>query len=140
MDELVRWLGKQFDEDERIAKRAAAMKFDLPSDAPWERARLLIEQGRAAADERHIAAHDPARVLREIEAKRRIVAVHALAVEKQDAPPFDPYTGKPSPDEYAVTCAVCGWASDDPTSGCLTLRLLALPYADRPGYREEWAP
>jgi hypothetical protein len=29
------------------------------------------------------------------------------------------------------------WGADWP---CLTLRLLALPYADRPGYREEWRP
>lgn len=29
----------------------------------------------------------------------------------------------------------------DPTPApCSTLRLLALPYSDRPGYREEWRP
>jgi hypothetical protein len=88
----------------------------------------------------HIAEHDPARVLREIDAKRRIIAEHSLTVEKTDAAPYDSVTGERCPDEYSVTCALCGWVSDDPTSGCLTLRLLALPYADRECYREEWSP
>lgn len=50
------------------------------------------------------------RVLAECEAKRRIV---------EHCEP-DPLTKSPG-DEYV-------------------LRLLALPYADRPGYREEWRP
>jgi hypothetical protein len=28
----------------------------------------------------------------------------------------------------------------DLSAPCPTLRLLALPYADRPGYRDEWRP
>ncbi|MFI6604798.1 DUF6221 family protein [Nonomuraea sp. NPDC050536] len=30
------------------------------------------------------------------------------------------------------------WATDDPTSACETLRLLALPYASHHEYRKEW--
>jgi hypothetical protein len=53
----------------------------------------------------------PARVLREIDAKRQIVERYAWLREHGD-------TGGTA------------WV----------LPLLALPYADRPGYREEWRP
>ena len=56
-----------------------------------------------AAD--HIARHDPARVLAECEAKRRIV-------------------------EW-----MSAWQQDVAVEG---LRLVALPYADHPDYRDEW--
>ncbi|MFI7607700.1 DUF6221 family protein [Micromonospora sp. NPDC049366] len=32
----------------------------------------------------------------------------------------------------------CAWVLKG--EACLTLRLLALPFADRPGYRDEWRP
>ena len=63
----------------------------------------------------HIVRHDPARVLAEVAAKRRIVDGLADA---------DPYSGY-------ITAT---FTAED------ALRLLALPYADRPGYREEWRP
>lgn len=56
----------------------------------------------------------------EVEAKRRILKAHA------EHP--DPY--------IAGFCRTCG-RTDGP---CDTLRLLALPYADHPDYREEWRP
>lgn len=65
---------------------------------------------------------NPTRVLREVEAKRRIVDLHAHAHAHQCR------TGEHD-DGYAQ------WVSD-----CTTLRLLALPYADHPDYRPEWAP
>lgn len=68
----------------------------------------------------HIARHDPARVLAECEAKRRIVEEHRL-------------------DQYGdrIACSPCGfWPSAD--GGCPTLRLLALPYASHPDYDEAW--
>lgn len=64
----------------------------------------------------HIARHDPARVLAECEAKRRIVeeVYPALELEFGGA-----YRGEPA---------------------TLLLQLLALPYADHPDFREEWRP
>ena len=68
----------------------------------------------------------PARVLAECAAKRRIIDEHHKVEEYADPITF---------------CSACGGhpshGSDWP---CYTLRLLALPYADRPGYREEWRP
>jgi hypothetical protein len=69
----------------------------------------------------HWARHDPARVLAEVDAKRRIIAEHPWRREP-DWP-----SGR--------QCRQC--ATEWP---CNTLRLLALPYASDPGYKPEWAP
>lgn len=105
----------------------------------------------------HAARYDPARVLREVEAKRRILAAHEPEWTTVEWP--DDQTGK---GEGAV-CRSCGnkdidgWINWRPAVGeagifppgvkppyivapCDTLRLLALPYAAHPGYRPEWAP
>lgn len=153
MGDLVRWLGEQLDEDKRIAQAAIEAEFlmcgrwlargpygddDRYGNIQSEQNEQIIEEDLLWPHVVHVAEWDPARILREIDAKRRIVRLHAITVEKADTTPFDPATGEPRPDEYDVTCSLCGWVSDDPASACLTLRLLALPYADRPGYREEW--
>ena len=64
----------------------------------------------------HIARHDPARVLAECEAKRRVVEMqwHHLGE-----------------DDYA-------WGMEEAKRQILAE--LALPYADHPDYREEWRP
>ena len=67
----------------------------------------------------HIARHDPARVLAECEAKRRIVKEVETTRRGQFAAPG---TG---------TLAL-NYGLDS------VLRALALPYADHPDYREEW--
>lgn len=153
MDDLVCWLGAQLDEDERIARACsgAPWEIEIPPmvhvsvqarrDNKWKWGRLGYVASVERDDDRaHIAEWDPARVLREIDAKRKIIRLHEITIEKTDAAPFDSYTGERLPDEYSVTCSLCGWATEDPTSACLTLRLLTLPYSDRPGYREEWRP
>jgi len=121
--DLVRFLRAQLDEDESVARAAAGR---LSGDDEWV----------------HIARWDPARVLREVEAKRRIVDGHRYEISSETA--YDDYDDVS--DSYrrvvhhTVTCAICGWASDDRTSGCMTLRLLALAHADHPDYRLEWRP
>lgn len=68
---------------------------------------------------------DPTRMLAECEAKRRIVEAH-----------------KPYRRIYGLGCDVClqprHLPADAPGWPCLTLRLLALPYADHPDYQQEW--
>lgn len=44
-------------------------------------------------------------------------------------------------ERHCLTCTSAqAWDEKAGESNCLTLRLLAPPYADRPGYREEWRP
>lgn len=79
----------------------------------------------------HIARHDPARVLREVEAKRRIID-DALRYEAR----IDGEWGcSHDPDEIAA--GVCPYIPPDEIDA---LRLLALSYANHPSYRQEWAP
>lgn len=141
MDDLTQWLNEQLDEDERIARAASHV---LRNGAHWsldewhgrEQPHSLIAQGTAeqpvalghfTADPvpteqaLHIAAHDPARVLREVEAKRRLLDIHR------------PYVAEPGQ-------ACLGCAGGIEFERCPVVRLLALPYADRPGYRDEWRP
>jgi hypothetical protein len=102
--------------------------------------RTLTYVGRLAAvekaeDRAHIAAHDPARVLREIDAKRGLLKLllsegHAAL---RPGGSTEIYCGA---DYGAGDPCECG--RDERMSQCL--RLLALPYSDRPGYREEWRP
>ncbi|SDJ39880.1 DUF6221 family protein [Streptomyces indicus] len=174
MSDLVEWLGRQIDEDARIATEASRRFESAPvaggvhwhwvdpeSDTPvtpdpsrsefltdeaenfgfslrsverfpTEHVGLLPQFAIAHAMEVpvaaacHIAAHDPARVLREIEAKRRILARHVLSPAEGDP-------GRPWDD--ADDCLYDGepWP-------CPDLRDLALSYADRPGCRDEWRP
>jgi hypothetical protein len=124
MDGLVQWYDAQLDEDERIARRAGDTFRQIGETGvivatEGDRAEECASANWAGIAE-HIVRHDPARVLREIDAKRRLLDLHARAHHQcvaEDGP--------------------TQWHVKDP---CATLRLLALPYADRPGYREEWAP
>ncbi|MGW4560091.1 DUF6221 family protein [Streptomyces sp. NPDC004365] len=140
MDDLVRWLGKQLDEDERIARAASLGPWvesgigEYGWSVSFGRANAGVEtedseQGRADAE--HIAEHDPARVLREIDVKRQLLVAHA---------PRKP-NGRPNMEAHCQSCTTAqAWDDAVAESNCLTLRLLAVPYAGRPGYREEWLP
>jgi len=82
----------------------------------------------------HIVRHDPARVLRDVEAKRRVVARHHRGDRNE--------------------CVGCGYFGDcddphvdeAPTAEggrgqtCPELRDLAAPFADHPSYDPTWSP
>jgi hypothetical protein len=75
------------------------------------------------------------RLLREVAAKRAILAAHRVVEYPGPYVPVSP------------TCSICitkreGYQEewDDDDWPCATIRLLAAVYSDHPGYREEWAP
>lgn len=137
MDDLMQWLRAQLDEDEQIARAAAdyddgaAHDVEGPpgtwaclDEAQWfgpsYRGGVIAPRiGQANSRElgAHIAAHDPARVLREIDAKRDLL-VFAKGIH-----------------DHHETFTTGVYARLEKT-----LRLYALAYKDRPGYREEWRP
>ena len=97
---------------------------------------------------RHIARHDPARVLAEVEAKRRIIEWHG---RRKETHTFTMIDGIVTADLW--TCVTCctdtcptweelGQDHRDPDRiGCCdTIPLLALPFADHPDYLEKWKP
>lgn len=90
---------------------------------------IYDEGGHTPEQADHIARWDPARGLAECEAKRRIVAWCVEVVGDRDLSNYGEVGClRDDRDALAVTLAV------------ETLRLLALPYAGHPDYREEWRP
>lgn len=136
MEDLARWLGAQFDEDERITRAATqgdwvwSREFVTP---PGYHHRTVgpLEPGDAA----YIAEHAPARVLREIDVKRQWL--EALIGEGHAALRPGGSTQVYCGADYG-TGEPCDCGRDERVSRYL--RLLALPYADRPGYRKDWRP
>ena len=128
MDDLIAFLKTRLDEDEQTAHEATdgpwVDEFSgetghcvIPADAMSTREYVAKTQLLAALpDARHIARHDPARVLAEVEAKRRLL------------------------DWLERTRS---WATDNNLwtyDEAEALKLLALPYADHADYRDEWKP
>jgi hypothetical protein len=124
--DLVAFLRVRLDEDE--AKAQAADK--TAGGKWWPTDSGIVADGLGLPDALHMAHWSPARVLREVEAKRAILAIHA-----------------PSEAMGPDSCAVCitdregypeEWCSDD--YPCQTLRVLVAVYRDHPDYDQGWAP
>lgn len=162
MIELIRWLGEQLDEDERIARDASGGTVEgepgrwkaAPGGDEWEASRTDCDEdellvalrpglprppdvmsglwGQIVAfkpefeDRRvssplpqlvHAARHDPARVLREIDAKRDLLRFANGIHDHHET----------------FTTGIAARLEK-------VLRLYALAYVERPGYRQEWKP
>jgi hypothetical protein len=137
MDDLVTWLRAQLDGDERVARAAAgSLRCGCHPGAfagAWtpddDRVLIASDVGHGVADSsgfgglknevaQHIARWDPARVLAEVDAKRRILDRLARWLDVED--------------EYdAVQTTLRAEGKD-------MVRDLAAPYAGRDGWREEW--
>lgn len=117
MADLVQWLTACLDEDERIARAATPGPWErVPERVGWlaseEYWSVVDCSGTPAARENaeHVAAHDPARVLRDIDRDRRIL------IRCQE----EMLSGIPRLVHFAKQ----------------TLREMALSFEDRPGYAE----
>lgn len=131
--QLVAFINARLDEAEAAARAAldgpwivrqlgrpelAAVLQDLEktgSGIPIGQALAQFDGPYAVANAIHVARHDPAAVLRDVEAKRRILA------EAQD---YSPELEHGDNGEWAFECV---------------LRLLAQPYDQHPDYQQEWA-
>ena len=133
--DLVEFLNARLDEDEQAARAAGDDRWALIpvyEDAtirhgrmPEPRSIQMVEANgeevgnvHGVAHAEHIARHDPARVLAEVDAKRQVVAY--VAGELEDKGGDNPW-----------------WYEDKLRP---VLCLLALPYADHPDYDEAWRP
>jgi hypothetical protein len=131
--ELVDFLRQRLDEDEQVARAAVMSMLDGDWQAKHYKAESAVMAGPTAivaepvaqVDAEHIARHDPARVLAEVEAKRQIIAEHTVTETSE-------FEGKTATITYCPVCRNDG--------ECPTLRLLALPYADHPDYDPGWKP
>lgn len=133
------FLKERLDEDEAAAREAAdndsgqwfmgdkwnvyrtedEARHDL--DYQGEEHRLVV-YGNVKPQSEHIALHDPARALHEVEAKRAILELHSGSHE---CPVYD----------HNGDIDNCGWIDE---GDCPTKQHLAAVYSDHPGYRPEW--
>lgn len=130
---LVDFLLARIAEDEAKARAATPSPW-LPHDQGWVDAggEWIIcapYHGLDISDQdaEHVTRWQPARVLAECDARRRIVELHGFDF----AVPIDA-------DSSWEEDTVC--RADQAEWPCDTLRLLALPYADHPEYDEAWRP
>jgi hypothetical protein len=128
-EDLIDWLRAQIDDDEQIALAIDVKEW--AEDSSWFKDMLdpLPSQRRerpawlpmiTVEDVRHIARHDPARVLQEVEAKKRRLDRHRRVA---------------ADDTDWVACSHC-----HVTWPCPDLIDDLLIFSGRPGFREEWRP
>lgn len=141
MDDLVQWLRAQLDDDESAALGAKGDTLGrwTRDDGPPEGIVLYDKSGKLTVGQaRHIARHDPARVLREIEAKRRLLDDYTATARIRDeaAERIKAAGDHPDPKDLET------WDRAQRESAILEgpVQLAALPFNDRRGYCEEWRP
>jgi hypothetical protein len=152
MTGIVEFLTARLNEDEQTA-RAATGKYRSPTwrvDGDDETLLIYPDDGSTGFTfdgpiAPHIARHDPARVLADVAAKRKIVEMHRPQYVSDDP---DKHYGS----HYEVIgsreilvrdeephlpnwCRTC-----QELSPCPTVRQLALPHADHPDYDPAWRP
>lgn len=118
--DLAERLRSALDEHEKAAKRAAGMRYDLPSDAPWESARIYVERGVPGSYLPLQALCNPTHVLRTVAAHREILRLHeSINVWPEGTEGAKFYTGSKR------VCSSCDERTDTP---CPTVRALASIY------------
>lgn len=160
-DDLAVWLLAQIDTDARVASEIAAetggahwqaLECDqcaghvaTQKQAGEEYPQCIAEcyphegGGLNAPAHHHMASWDPARVLAECDSKRRIIEMH----KPESWMSWDDDAEVETEKQYCLRCATgascsCCLEEKDQVWPCDTLKLLALPFAGRPGYRQAW--
>lgn len=131
--DLIAFLNARLDEDEAAAESATYERPVWRSDmnGVHQQDGLKIAEPHSWYLAEHIALHDPARALREVEAKRKILTMARVYREMTE----ELLRGNPSPTDPDMIAA----ASHGATIG-LTLVALAEVYSGHPDYRTEWRP
>ncbi|MFJ3141700.1 DUF6221 family protein [Streptomyces halstedii] len=129
-DALVTILHARLDEDEQVARAAHAPNWSTDGRRGLH---YGVEDGwmtdaLTTSDADHIARQNPARILREVEAKRRIAERHSPHSMGSCRTCERPHWG-------VQVCNHCERAAP-----CPDLRDLATVYADHPDYLAEWRP
>lgn len=145
MDDLVQFLRDRYDEETTEARAATPGPWTVDSKVHAEAIRAangtdVVAGGRwggeasvfeSTEDAVHIARHDPARVLRDVEARRALMKQAFIYEAKIDG------EWGCCHDAEQIEAGECEETSPNEITA---LRLLALPYSDHPDYRTEWRP
>jgi len=135
-DRLVQFLNERLDEEEADARAAFARSLSGQRRGQPEFSGrwgqlvddiVRLEDGMRVGPTfwppavPHVLRHDPARVLADVAAKRAIIAEHKLLGSVYS--------------DGILWCQTCTPRTVGP---CVTLRLLAGPFADHSDFRQEW--
>jgi hypothetical protein len=147
---LTEFLTARLDEDEAVARKASHQKVAGPFHGDWRADSLALSVVADREDRRHIARHDPARVLAEVAAKRAIVELHKVMPWRLSTVGYvQGHDGRRwAQHYYGGCCSLCTAGGEyggnvaefdtDEPDYCDTLRHLAAVYADHQDFREEW--
>jgi alkanesulfonate monooxygenase SsuD/methylene tetrahydromethanopterin reductase-like flavin-dependent oxidoreductase (luciferase family) len=128
VDELIAFITARLDEDEASAKAVAfrsrftAMGNSVQSPGGRGNPPMPIADVIDPETASHIARHDPARVLREVAAKRAILARYEDCLARMEDPDYSHVTARDQAREY-----------ED-----FVLPNLATVWSNHPDYRQEW--
>jgi len=131
---IVEFLEARIAEDEAVAKAEVDLISATYGKVPgefeihygWARHTEHVENGAQGASFAP-GAPEPARVLREVAAKRAIIEAADEASDLDMSVDNDRRVG-------------CRDMTEEPYLGDVILRALAAPYADHPDFNEEWRP
>lgn len=127
------------------SRAIASVDYEQPADHDGRIVRHLLEL-EADNNGRHITRWDPARVLAECEAKRKVLALHEAWPVLVSSPPKFEQTADPIRDMTFRATQQLDWLTnqeyvarfgDEPPTTAI-LRALALPYAEHPDFDEAW--
>ena len=146
MDELVRWLREQLDEETEAAQLAFSGQADPENGwgahrPEWQKQTTITPHVgviHEAVQADHIVRWNPARVLAEINAKRQLLDDYTVTAHIRDEAAERIKASGDHPDAKDLET----WDRAQREAAILEgpVKLAALPLADRPGYREEWRP
>ncbi len=139
MTDLITFLNARLEEDESRAR--ATLRLGGPS---WDE----VGRGERIPEMAHIERHSPARVLRDVEAKRAIMAEHFILTNENRDEAYEefsvvPWGAKGGAGDQGAGCVTCHYYGMGGVKGygiCRTVRLLAAIWSDHPDYRDEWKP
>lgn len=133
MDDLVQWLGQQYDEEQRDAEEALKKTTTTRRRIGGEWVEDVVQP-----PEWRRSVWDPARVLREIDAKRRLLDDYTVTARIRDEATARIKAAGDHPDSKDVET----WDRAQREAAILEgpVKLAASPLTDRPGWREEWRP
>jgi hypothetical protein len=142
-DEIVAFISACLKNEEKAARAVLwdgsgnSLDWDAPFSATLDTGGDTIHIGDRYVTA-HIALHDPARVLREIEAKKAIVAdyVETVRIRDKSRAIIDAAGDNPGTQDVAEE----RWTSIEADALRDVLRRLAAVYVDRDGWKEEWKP
>ncbi len=124
--DLAKFLNARLDDDQWVAEGAA--RTDDRRQGAWYPA-MFGPGGFDARVDDHLARHDPGRVLREVDAKRKIVAEHAM--EPGMFPPSCVRCCDTNTAQYPQRWDALMWP-------CPTVRALAAVWSDHEDYDPAW--